>query len=1208
MKANVLCLGLALSVSAGICSEAQSSVTLPYSFPGGTDGAQPNSLIQAQDGAYYGTTAYGGSSQGNGNCVVGTTDVGCGTIFRLTPGPSASGLYTLTTLYQFSGGTDGGEPTGIIQGPDGNLYGTTAFGGSSQGNDNCQDSSGTDTGCGTIFEISRSNPPAAGTLIPIYNFVGGSDGAYPNPLTMGGGGVFYGSALPCSTCSSFPSTYGILFNFIPNGSNLVSPQILSTFGSSTSTGQNGSNFAYPNALLETEVVIGQTTQDLLYGAAQVGGPSGDCFPAGSAQFGCGGVFAYNLSTKTESDICYFGTGPVVVSSSSSAVKAATPDKPNSGYSPYTIVRQSTGRFPTNGSWSYNSNPTSIALGADGNIYGTTVPACNTNPDSPDNTNPTPNYIVSDSCWSEEATTTLFEPDGTQEQALTASPDIVYQCIPPATSTGTGTMNTVYTFTGTTDTTEPSGLTTNTDGGGSLQGLLLAADGNFYGTSGNIIFDVTPAQMKTFTASSSTAPLANLTQYALTASGYSPNSMIQGSDGKFYGTTVIGGNDSDGGIFEVSTSLNPPVQLCWQTPCSGSQINSSTEITLGNAATLSWTVPNANSLTSQQCYAFVEGSNAATAGIWPHAPNSSVSGGVVSGSASITPTAPGAYEYALTCGGTVSGIATLNVTVPQLTFSGGSLTAGTVGQAYSASVASYAGGGQTPYAFSMASGSSLPPGFSPLYPNGTISGTPTAAGSYTFSITVEDAETPAASVTTTFTIVVMNRTPQVALMVQPNTGVGYGQVVTLTATESPVEGIAQGYSWTVAEDSSVLVTGALSNGSGSYTMNTSPTAGQHTFSATFSSTQNYYPPGSSNIVTLTVAKATPTVTAWPTASAITVGQTLASSTLSGGTASTGGTFAWTTPTTVPGVGSYSGNVTLTPTDSTDYNNVTGTVTVTVNAAPGFTLSPSPMSVSVAQGSSGMSTITVADVGGFSGSVALSAAGLPNGVSSSFAAGSAVGTQVLTLTASTSAQITSAPVTVTVTGTSGTLSATTSLSLSITPQPSFTAGSGGTTSMSIIPGATTGNTGTISIAGTNGFAGQVNLTCNVSTLMTNVNDMPSCNLNPASVTISGTAAQTSILTVTTTAASSAKNNIKKLIWPTSGTTLALVVLFTIPRRRRGWLTMSGIVLLYIAIGAVGCGGGGGQVRNTGTTAGSYTITVTGTSGSVSATVGTVNVTVQ
>jgi len=81
---------------------------------------------------------------------------------------------------------------------------------------------------------------------------------------------------------------------------------------------------------------------------------------------------------------------------------------------------------------------------------------------------------------------------------------------------------------------------------------------------------------------------------------------------------------------------------------------------------------------------------------------------------------------------------------------------------------------------------------------------------------------------------------------------------------------------------------------------------------------------------TATQATPTVT-WPTASAITYGQTLASSTLSGGSASVAGGFAFTTPGTAPGVGTAPQSVTFTPTDATDYNSVTSTVSVTVNIA-------------------------------------------------------------------------------------------------------------------------------------------------------------------------------------------------------------------------------------------------------------------------------------
>ena len=83
-------------------------------------------------------------------------------------------------------------------------------------------------------------------------------------------------------------------------------------------------------------------------------------------------------------------------------------------------------------------------------------------------------------------------------------------------------------------------------------------------------------------------------------------------------------------------------------------------------------------------------------------------------------------------------------------------------------------------------------------------------------------------------------------------------------------------------------------------------------------------------TIQVVKADPVITGNPSASSITAGQSLASSNLSGGTASVPGTFAWTDASTVPGAsGSY--QVTFTPTDNTNYNTVTLSVPVTVNSA-------------------------------------------------------------------------------------------------------------------------------------------------------------------------------------------------------------------------------------------------------------------------------------
>jgi hypothetical protein len=283
-----------------------------------------------------------------------------------------------------------------------------------------------------------------------------------------------------------------------------------------------------------------------------------------------------------------------------------------------------------------------------------------------------------------------------------------------------------------------------------------------------------------------------------------------------------------------------------------------------------------------------------------------------------------------------------------------------------------------------------------------------------------------------------------------------------------------------------------------------------------------------------------------------------------------------------------------------------------------LSASPTSVSVAQNASVTNTITVTDVGGFAGTVALAASGPPSEVTASFVAGTTAGTQVLTLTASSTATV-GGPVTLTVVGTSGVLSATTTVLLTVTAEPTFGSSGAGNSdaAITIEPGVTTGNTSTISVAGTNGYSGTVTLSCSVSPAA--AKDPPACSLFPASVTLSGSTAQTSTLTVTTTAASSAQNQMKKLLWPPAGgTVLALVLLIGVPRTRRNWLATLALAVLFTSISVIGCSGGsvggGGPVENSGTPAGRYTVTVTGTgtsnssSNSVTATVGTVTLTVN
>ena len=111
----------------------------------------------------------------------------------------------------------------------------------------------------------------------------------------------------------------------------------------------------------------------------------------------------------------------------------------------------------------------------------------------------------------------------------------------------------------------------------------------------------------------------------------------------------------------------------------------------------------------------------------------------------------------------------------------------------------------------------------------------------------------------------------------------------------------------------------------------PPVGVYSASITFapSDTTNYN--SVVGAVNLAVGIGTPVVTAWPAATGITFGQSLSASTLSGGTASAGGTFAFATSGATPGAGTYYASVIFTPTIAASYTTVTGTVAVAVSKA-------------------------------------------------------------------------------------------------------------------------------------------------------------------------------------------------------------------------------------------------------------------------------------
>jgi len=298
-----------------------------------------------------------------------------------------------------------------------------------------------------------------------------------------------------------------------------------------------------------------------------------------------------------------------------------------------------------------------------------------------------------------------------------------------------------------------------------------------------------------------------------------------------------------------------------------------------------------------------------------------------------------------------------------------------------------------YVYSPATGTVLAVGSQTL----TVTLTPTNAGNYTSS-------TAKASVTLT----VNKATP--AIMWATPAAITYGTALSGTQLNA-----------------SSTVAGSVTYSPVSGTV---LTAGQKTLTATFTPTNPTDYTTATATVTLTVNKVTPAIT-WATPAAITFGTALSGTQLNAKASVPGALVYSPAAGTVPAVGTDTLTVTFTPTDTTDYSTVTDSVLLKVNPAPSFTLGASPASLTVAQSASGKSTITVTGQNGFAGSVTLAATDLPSGVTTAFATNPTTGTSVLMLTASSTAAVGSA--TVTIKGTSGILTASTSIALTISCTP-------------------------------------------------------------------------------------------------------------------------------------------------------------------------------
>jgi len=254
-----------------------------------------------------------------------------------------------------------------------------------------------------------------------------------------------------------------------------------------------------------------------------------------------------------------------------------------------------------------------------------------------------------------------------------------------------------------------------------------------------------------------------------------------------------------------------------------------------------------------------------------------------------------------------------------------------------------------------------------------------------------------------------------------------------------------------------------------------------------------------------------------------------------------------------------NVTITGTDGSITHSVIIAVTI---PGTGFTLAPSAATLALTQGKTATDTITITDVGGFTGSVTLTASGLPTGVTAAFGANPTTSSSVLTLTANSTA--TTGAFTVTIAGTSGSVTASTTITLSVSAASSFTLAPTVST-LALTQGKTA--TDTITVTDVGGFTSSVTLAA--SGLPTGVTAAFGTNPTTGSSVLTLTASSsattgTSTVTITGTSGS-----------VTASTTIAL----TVSASTTGFACHVGYTISSQWSGNFGAGI---TIQNTGTTA--------------------------
>jgi uncharacterized repeat protein (TIGR03803 family)/YVTN family beta-propeller protein len=465
------------------------ALTTLYSFcslANCADGAYPGAvLFQATNGNLYGTTSYGGANDG-------------GTVFQITP---AGGLTTLYSFCSLANCADGEDPlAGLIQASNGNFYGTTA-GGGANGN------------TGTIFEVSSAG------LTTLYSFCSQAncaDGVQPTAgLLQASDGNLYGTSgggAGPNLAWSFGTVYGMT----------LAGQVTTLYNFCSLA--DCSDGAYPDGGLV------ESGSGILVGATSYGGSwlDGTVFtlpvgltPAASRKTAANFAgIGHGPDLAAPTDLRLNGRAPMLPALSNPRIRAAgelarankSTVKESAHVAAAHVSPQLTSVLDLYGANGALPTYNFLTQGNDGNLYGMTTGG------------------------------------GTYEQGT------VFQLTPG------GTLNTIYTF---------CSQTNCMDGIEPFSGLIEGANGNFYGTTSSggtigagTVFEITSAGQLT--------TLYNFCSQPGCADGnYSRAGLVQASNGNLYGTTESGGaHDNAGTVFEITPAgqLTTLYSFCSQTNC------------------------------------------------------------------------------------------------------------------------------------------------------------------------------------------------------------------------------------------------------------------------------------------------------------------------------------------------------------------------------------------------------------------------------------------------------------------------------------------------------------------------------------------------------------------------------------------------------------------------------------------------------------------